>query len=189
MYILMIDIYYILIDENKHLKYLFITFNNSVIFINCMLVMQLCLILCDPMDCSLPGSPVHGILQARILEWVAIYFSRGSSRPWDWTRVPCIVDRFSSEPPGKSHTTVTRIQFWTFTYIASPQNSLESIFNQGPLAHAPRPSGHCCAFYLYKFAFSGYFIYTYNHTKCSISWQASLIYHNSFEVYPCCNMS
>ena len=70
-----------------------------------------------------------------------------------------------------------------------PPKFPESIFNQGPLTHAPRPSCHCCAFYLYKFVFSGYFIYTYNHTKYSISWQASLIYHNSFEVYPCCNMS
>ena len=44
------------------------------------LVAQLCLILCDPMDGSPPGSSVHGILQARILEWVAIAFSRGSSK-------------------------------------------------------------------------------------------------------------
>ena len=44
-------------------------------------VAQLCPTLCDPMDCSLPGSSVHGILQARILEWVAISFSRGSSQP------------------------------------------------------------------------------------------------------------
>ena len=43
------------------------------------LVSQSCLTLCNPMDCSLPGSSVHGILQARILEWVAIPFSRGSS--------------------------------------------------------------------------------------------------------------
>ena len=47
----------------------------------CVLVMQSCPALCDPMDCSLPGSSVHGIFQARILEWVAISFSRGSSRP------------------------------------------------------------------------------------------------------------
>ena len=47
------------------------------------LVAQLCLTLCDPMDCSPPGSSVHGILQARILEWVAISFSRGSSQPRD----------------------------------------------------------------------------------------------------------
>ena len=42
-------------------------------------VSQLCLTLCDPMSCSLPGSSVHGILQARVLEWVAIPFSRESS--------------------------------------------------------------------------------------------------------------
>ena len=45
---------------------------------------------CDPMDCGPPGSSVYGILQARILEWVVIPFSRGSSQPRDWTRVSCI---------------------------------------------------------------------------------------------------
>ena len=45
---------------------------------------------CDPGDCSPPGSSAHGILQARILEWVAMSFSRGSSRPRDWTCVSCI---------------------------------------------------------------------------------------------------
>ena len=45
------------------------------------LVAQSCLILCDPMDCSLPGSFVHGILQARILVWVAILFSRDLPNP------------------------------------------------------------------------------------------------------------
>ena len=48
---------------------------------------QSCPTLCEPKDCSLPGSSVHGILQARILEWVAISFSRGSSQPRDWARV------------------------------------------------------------------------------------------------------
>ena len=47
-------------------------------------------ILCDPMDCSPPGSSVHGILQARILEWVAMPSSRGSSRPRDWTWVSSV---------------------------------------------------------------------------------------------------
>ena len=56
-------------------------------------VTQSCLTLCNPVDCSLPGSSIHGILQARILEWVAISFSRGSSRPRDRTRVSCIGDR------------------------------------------------------------------------------------------------
>ena len=45
---------------------------------------------CDPMDCSLPRSSVHGISQARILEWVAMSSSRGSSWPRDWTWVSCI---------------------------------------------------------------------------------------------------
>ena len=53
-------------------------------------VAQWCPILCNPMDCSLPGSSVHGIFQARVLEWVAISFSRGSSRPRVWTPVSCI---------------------------------------------------------------------------------------------------
>ena len=45
-----------------------------------MKIVQLCLILCDPMDCNLPGSSVHGILQARILEWVDISFSNMSGK-------------------------------------------------------------------------------------------------------------
>ena len=45
---------------------------------------------CNPIDCSLPGLSVHGISQARILEWVAISFSRGSSWPRDWSHVYCV---------------------------------------------------------------------------------------------------
>ena len=56
-------------------------------------VAQSCPTLCDPMDCSLPGSSVHGIFQAIVLEWIAISFSRGSSRPRDRTRDSRIVDR------------------------------------------------------------------------------------------------
>ena len=48
----------------------------------------------DPMDCSLPGSSVHGFLQARILKWVAMASSRGSSWPRDQTQVSCIAGRF-----------------------------------------------------------------------------------------------
>ena len=54
------------------------------------LVAQLSLTLCDPMDCSPPGSYVHRIFQARILEWVAISSSRGSSQPRDGTCISCI---------------------------------------------------------------------------------------------------
>ena len=59
-----------------------------------MLVTQSCLTLCDHMDCSPPGSSVHGILQARILEWVANSSSRGSSWPRDWTHISCTEGRF-----------------------------------------------------------------------------------------------
>ena len=58
------------------------------------LVAQSCPTLCDPMDYSPPGSSVHEILQARILEWVAMPSSRGSSRARDWTQVSCIPGRF-----------------------------------------------------------------------------------------------
>ena len=75
------------------------------------LVTQSCPTLCGPMDCSPPGSSVHGILQARILEWVAISFWGGSSQPKDWIRVsnpriesgsPALQTcSLPSEPPGK----------------------------------------------------------------------------------------
>ena len=57
-------------------------------------ITQLCPTLCNPMECSPRGSSVHGILQARVLEWGAIPFSRESSQPGDRTRVSCIVDNF-----------------------------------------------------------------------------------------------
>ena len=58
------------------------------------LVAQSCPTVWDSMDCGLPGSSVHRIHQARILEWVASPFSRGSSRPRDWSLVSCSVDGF-----------------------------------------------------------------------------------------------
>ena len=54
---------------------------------------QSCSSLCNPMDYSLPGSSIHGISQGRILKWIAISFSRGSSRPRDRTWVSCIAGR------------------------------------------------------------------------------------------------
>ena len=56
--------------------------------------LQSCPSLCNPVDYSLSGSSLHGILQARILEWVAIHFSRGSSQPRGWTQVSRIAGRF-----------------------------------------------------------------------------------------------
>ena len=56
----------------------------------------------DAIDCNLLGFSVHGICQARILDWVAISFSRGSSQPRDWTHVSCLASGFfTTEPHGK----------------------------------------------------------------------------------------
>ena len=73
---------------------------------------QSCLTLCNPMDSSPPHSLLHGILQARTLEWVAMPSSRGSSRPRDRTQVSCITGGFyTAEPPGKSVARVSRYIF------------------------------------------------------------------------------
>ena len=58
---------------------------------------------CNPIDCTLPGSSVHGILQARILEWVAMPPSRGSSRPRNQTCIPYIF--FIGTHPRQGHPT------------------------------------------------------------------------------------
>ena len=78
----------------------------SLSFINlCTLSRFSCVWLCNPTDCSPSGSSVHGILQARILEWVATPSSRGSSQPRDWTQVFRFAgDSFLSEPPEKRKT-------------------------------------------------------------------------------------
>ena len=68
-------------------------------------VAQSCPTLCDPMDCRPPGSSTHGIFQARVLEWVAISFSRGSYRPRDQTQISHIAGRhFTVWTISESHT-------------------------------------------------------------------------------------
>ena len=77
-----------------------ITHLKALVFIYiyaCAESLQLCLTLCDPMDCSLPGPSVHGISQARILEWVAISFFRELSQARNQTRVSCIADSLPNE--------------------------------------------------------------------------------------------
>ena len=66
-------------------------------------LLQLCPTLCNFMDCSPPGSSIHGIFQTRILECVAISFSRGFSPPRDQTQVSRIADSLTPEPPGKPY--------------------------------------------------------------------------------------
>ena len=69
----------------------------------CVLVTQSYPTLCDPRDCSLQGSSIHVILQTRILEWIAISFSMGSSQPRDRTRVSHIAGRFFTIWATRSH--------------------------------------------------------------------------------------
>ena len=96
------------------------------------------LTLCDPMDCNLSGSSVHGIFQARILKWVAIPFSRGSSQPRNWTHISCLaVDSLplshhthtqsKRERNRKLYKTVNKpsLQFWK---LAKADNKLKTIF-------------------------------------------------------------
>ena len=83
------------------------------------LVTQLCLTLCSPTDYSSPGSSVHEILQARILEWVAISFSKGSSLPRDWTHISLGLMYWQAgslplAPPGKI---LHNIPKWVKVYI------------------------------------------------------------------------
>ena len=89
-----------------------------------LLVAQWCPTLCDPRDYSPPGSSVHGICQARILEWVAISFSRGSSQPRDWTQVSCVAGRlFTIWAIGKPYQLpVRRVEMvpWTRSGPAAP---------------------------------------------------------------------
>ena len=68
--------------------------------------------LCDPRDCCLPASSVPGILQARTLDWVAIFFSRGSFQPRDQTQVSCITGRFSTIWATREATVYYRERIW-----------------------------------------------------------------------------
>ena len=68
--------------------------NSAALTVLACSVAQSCLTLCDPMDCSPPGSSVHGVFPTRILEWIAIPFSRGSSWPRDRSPVSCIAGGF-----------------------------------------------------------------------------------------------
>ena len=92
--------------------------------------------LCDPMDYSPPGSSVHGVLQARTLEWVAISFSRGSSLPRDQAWVSCIAGRFlTTEPPGKPFRQCLAGDSYLGTWLQSRLSTLRShlLCDLGPL--------------------------------------------------------
>ena len=93
--------------------------------------------LCDSVNCNLPGPSVHGILQARTLEWVAVLFSRGSSQARDRSQVPCTAGRFftiwatrevlAKVTVGSSHTSWIQFAVFLNTFRSSlPCTSLET---------------------------------------------------------------
>ena len=98
------------------------------ILLLCAKPLQSCTTLCDSMDCSPPGYSVQGILQARILEWVAISFSRGSSQPRDGTQVSLHLLHWQTgslplAPPGKPILLLTKIKSNTLKYANMYENS------------------------------------------------------------------
>ena len=84
-------------------------------------VAQLCPTLCNPMDCSPPASSVHGIFQARILEWVAISFCSRSSQPSDWTWASCIV--------GRCFTIWATREVLQYPYLENPMDGTWQAYN------------------------------------------------------------
>ena len=124
----------------------------------CVCVWLHCVWLCNPMDCSPPGSPVHGILQARALEWVAIPFFRGSSRPTDQSWVSCIAGGFftiwaTREAQGRySSYRLLKMGFTTLLIQTTPQdkkkmdiryNLVEDFSHLWPLlSNHPFPNGY-----------------------------------------------
>ena len=97
-------------------------------------VAQSCLTLCDPMDYT-----VHGILQARVLEWVAFPFSRGSSQPMDWTQV-CIAGRFFTSWAKREAQ-----EYWSGWPIPSPSDLPDSwIKPRSPALHADSLPAELC---------------------------------------------
>ena len=104
-------------------------------------VAHLCLTLCDPMDCSLPGSSVHGIFQARVLEWIAISFSRGSSRPRDWTKISRIAGRpFTIWATREAKSSLIWNYFickWLMPDFPGGSDGKVSVYNVGDLGSSP----------------------------------------------------
>ena len=105
-------------------------------------VAQLCLTLCDPMDCSLSDFSVHGIFQTRLLEWVVMSFSRGSSQPRDQTRVSRIVGRhFTLWATRLDHMVILFLILWgtailfSIDVAALYNATLVDFFFFGPLVH------------------------------------------------------
>ena len=131
--------------------------NKSLLFYNSPWCPSLCCVtqlpptLCDPMDCSPPGSSVQGVLQARILQWVAMPSSRGSSQLRDWTQSPTLqADSLPSEPPGKAwwYCPSLKVPLWGDGHIPS--------FKPAPCSGCPQKS-----FPIMEFLYSSFFYFFY----------------------------
>ena len=96
---------------------------------------QLCLTLSNPADCTPPGSSNHGILQARILGWVAVPSSRGSSWPRDWTCISCIASGFCpAKPSGKL------VSIWVSKHLLNKLLLFDLSMNCLPILSSLKPS-------------------------------------------------
>ena len=116
----------------------------ETIFPCCCLVTESCPTLCDPMNHSPPGSSVHGILQARIQEWVAISFSRGFSQLRDRTRAFSVAGGFfTSEPQLSPCTYLTLIQSQGTPCIASYTNTFLHLIDSWIYSCSHRPPLSC----------------------------------------------
>ena len=109
-------------------------------------VAQSCPTLCDPMDCSLSGSSVHGIFQARVLEWIAVSFSRGSSQPRNRSRVSHIAGRYftiwanrEAQPRLKPQ---LNSKMWPNTELEAKEKMLLSHFSHVRLCGTPQMAAH-----------------------------------------------
>ena len=115
-------------------KLVLLVFPILILASKCVSVVQLCPTLWDSMGCSPSGSSVHGILQARTLEWVTIPFSRGSSRLRVWTQNSCIAGRFftiwgTREAEGKprGHWLIWRLPAALLHSVNDPESSAHSL--------------------------------------------------------------
>ena len=116
------------------LSHPYMTTGKTIVVI--VLVTQSCPTLCDPTDCSPPGSSVYGILQARILQWIAIPFSRGSSQSRDRTQVSCVAGRFFTVwATGKTRKTIP-LTIWTF--VSKVISLLFNMLSRFIIAFLPR---------------------------------------------------
>ena len=126
----------------------------------CVLVTQSCPVFCGPMDCSPPGSSVHGMLQGRILEWAAIPFSRGSSQPRHQIHLSCIAGRF--------------LTIWAIREASNYPNSLL----ESPVHNSSSPLIFFLVIYSYIYLFTHFTDY-----KSASIFEYFMIIQEFFEVF------